>query len=203
MSKRGWEKYEKEIQLFILPVSLDGTCAVAERDNYRVYFGWHYKARRQGPTKGLNDRISEDSESSMNQVQTRPDKLTRHQPEVSKSPPSLRGRKIGHSYGVKVAAAPDLISAFIELLGSGSKPTYSDQPSDSIHQFPQTSVVLITKWNVFCILGCKVKTVEDKASTLFKSQKSWRAENTTVAVERYIGNMAGLSCDSADASYAC
>ncbi|GJR62986.1 hypothetical protein Tco_1505148 [Tanacetum coccineum] len=127
-----------------------------------------------------------------------------------------------YSYGVKVAAAPTH-SAFIGTACSGSKPTYSDQQR-IVHQFSDFCRLInvdqwrwmrwtlkigkmamlslrINRYSAFKVT--EVKDCEPKALVSVDSMVNWSdhaAENTTGAVEKVYGMMAGLHADSADAS---
>ncbi|GJS98502.1 putative ribonuclease H-like domain-containing protein [Tanacetum coccineum] len=186
--------------------------------------------------------------SQLNQVQARPDN-----DDINLKSLELDVR-IGHSYGVKVTAAPTH-SAFIGTACSGSKPTFSDQqhivPSvfsdsyqdmiyedfDQVDQLEMEEMDL--KWQMAMLslrinrfekkagrkmnynnqqparfdrrkvrcykCNTEVKTDEPKALVSVDSMVNWSdhaAENTTGAVEKVYGMMAGLHADSADASNA-
>ncbi|GJS53127.1 hypothetical protein Tco_0626489 [Tanacetum coccineum] len=131
--------------------------------------------------------------------------------------------KIGHSYGVKATAAPTH-SAFIGTACSGSKPTYSDQQRivPSVSQTPGRSD------NVEKKAGRKNELQQSSASQNLTEEKCrcykclqleilqgsvmvktvdirliiTQQNNTTGAVEKVYGMMAGLHADSADASNA-
>ncbi|GJU73753.1 putative ribonuclease H-like domain-containing protein [Tanacetum coccineum] len=105
-SPRGWEKDAKGNTLYLPLISLD---------EHLLYKG----------------RITvAEILSQLNSVQARPDNDDTYL--MSSNDALLLRRsleldvRIGHSYGVKVAAAPTH-SAFIGTTSSGSKPTYSDQ----------------------------------------------------------------------------
>ncbi|GJX57119.1 hypothetical protein Tco_0287016, partial [Tanacetum coccineum] len=137
--------------------------------------------------------------------------------------------RIGHSYGVKAAAAPTH-SAFIGAASSGSKLTYSDQQNqDMIYEdFDQVDQLemeeLDLKWQMAMLSlrinrECNVKTVDDKARySAFKVTEvktdepkalvsvillvNWSdhaAENKTGEVEKVYGMMAGLHADNGGA----
>ncbi|GJT51933.1 hypothetical protein Tco_0978090 [Tanacetum coccineum] len=114
--------------------------------------------------------------------------------------------RIGHSYGVKVAAAPTH-SAFIGTACSGSKPTYSDQqrivPSVSQTSGRSDNTVDI-RLGTLLLRSQKVKEGRTRSfglrSFMGELVKIMPSRKTTGAVEKVYGMMAGLHADSADAS---
>ncbi|GJS06157.1 retrovirus-related pol polyprotein from transposon TNT 1-94 [Tanacetum coccineum] len=115
--------------------------------------------------------------------------------------------RIGHSYGVKVAAAPTH-SAFIGTACSGSKPTFI--LISKLVLFPSVSQTLsvLDKCNVKTVDDkarysafkvTEVKTDEPKALVSVDSMVNWSdhaAENKTNEVAKVYGMMAGLDADN-------
>ncbi|GJU90888.1 putative ribonuclease H-like domain-containing protein [Tanacetum coccineum] len=103
-------------------------------DHAQTAVNQNFLDKEERPTQGIYDRIQKILSHSVEIMCKQGQTMMNIKPEVSKTLP-LSGHKsleldvrIGHSYGVKVAAAPTH-SAFIGAASSGSKLNYSNQQS--------------------------------------------------------------------------